>query len=135
MKNWKLILPLMMSGSLIACTSTQTTQEPVEPESPKVEEPVKVEPEVKPDVDPKPEVEPKPEAKPEKKPEPKPKKPVKVTKTPDGMLILGSEEWVYVPEIDQTFKLESIQVRQHHQLVRLTLFRLSVMVKTGLNLR
>lgn len=104
MKNWKLILPLMMSGSLIACTSTQTTQEPVEPESPKVEEPVKVEPEVKPDVDPKPEVEPKPEAKPEKKPEPKPKKPVKVTKTPDGMLILGSEEWVYVPEIDQTFK-------------------------------
>ncbi|ELB2783474.1 ATP-dependent Zn protease, partial [Vibrio alginolyticus] len=51
MKNWKLILPLMMSGSLIACTSTQTTQEPVEPESPKVEEPVKVEPEVKPDVD------------------------------------------------------------------------------------
>ncbi|MBS9863211.1 ATP-dependent zinc protease [Vibrio alginolyticus] len=104
MKNWKLILPLMMSGSLIACTSTQTTQEPVEPESPKVEAPVNVEPEVKPDVDPKPEVEPKPEAKPEKKPEPKPKKPVKVTKTPDGMLILGSEEWVYVPEIDQTFK-------------------------------
>ena len=51
MKNWKLILPLMMSGSLIACTSTQTTQEPVEPESPKVEEPVKVEPEVKPDVE------------------------------------------------------------------------------------
>ncbi|MGU3846500.1 putative ATP-dependent zinc protease, partial [Vibrio diabolicus] len=81
-----------------------TTQEPVEPESPKVEEPVKVEPEVKPEVDPTPEVEPKPEVKPEKKPEPKPTKPAKVTKTPDGMLILGSEEWVYVPEIDQTFK-------------------------------
>mgnify|MGYP001044241113 FL=1 len=61
MKNWKLILPLMMSGSLIACTSTQTTPEPAEPESPKVEEPVKIEPEVKPEVDPTPEVEPKPE--------------------------------------------------------------------------
>ncbi|MEF1299096.1 RimK/LysX family protein, partial [Vibrio parahaemolyticus] len=102
MNNWKLILPLMMSGSLIACTSTQTTTEPVEPETPKVEQPVTVEPEVKPEVEPKPEVKPKPETKPEKKPEPK--KPVKVQKTPDGMLILGSEEWVYVPAIDQTFK-------------------------------
>jgi hypothetical protein len=100
MKNWKLILPLMMSGSLIACTSTQTTTQPVEPETPKVEEPVKVEPEVKPEVMPEPEVQPKPEPKPEKKPE----KPVKVQKTPDGMLILGSEEWVYVPGIDETFK-------------------------------
>ncbi|EJG1886165.1 ATP-dependent zinc protease [Vibrio parahaemolyticus] len=104
MNNWKLILPLMMSGSLIACTSTQTTTEPVEPETPKVEQPVTVEPEVKPEVEPKPEVKPKPETKPEKKPEPKPEKPVKVQKTPDGMLILGSEEWVYVPAIDQTFK-------------------------------
>ncbi|EGQ8179648.1 ATP-dependent zinc protease family protein [Vibrio parahaemolyticus] len=106
MNNWKLILPLMMSGSLIACTSTQTTTEPVEPETPKVEQPVTVEPEVKPEVEPKPEVKPKPETKPEKKPEPEPepKKTVKVQKTPDGMLILGSEEWVYVPAIDQTFK-------------------------------
>lgn len=71
MNNWKLILPLMMSGSLIACTSTQTTTEPVEPETPKVEQPVTVEPEVKPEVEPKPEVKPKPETKPEKKPEPK----------------------------------------------------------------
>lgn len=53
MNNWKLILPLMMSGSLIACTSTQTTTEPVEPETPKVEQPVTVEPEVKPEVEPK----------------------------------------------------------------------------------
>ncbi len=74
MKNWKLILPLMMSGSLIACTSTPTTTEPVEPEKPVVEQPVE-KPEVKPEVEPKPEVkpEPKPETKPEKKPEPKPK--------------------------------------------------------------
>ncbi len=107
MKNWKLILPLMMSGSLIACTSTQTTTQPVEPEMPKVEEPVKVEPEVTPEVKPEPVVPPKPEAKPKEKPKPKPDKPVepvKVQKTPDGMLILGSEEWVYVPAIDETFK-------------------------------
>ncbi len=96
MKNWKLILPLMMSGSLIACTSTQTTTEPVEPETPRVEEPVVLEPEAKPEVDPKPDVQPEPETKPEK--------PVVAKKTPDGMLILGSEEWVYVPAIDDTFK-------------------------------
>ncbi len=58
MKNWKLILPLMMSGGLIACTSTPTTTEPAEPETPVVEQPVE-----KPDV--KPEIEPKPEVKPE----------------------------------------------------------------------
>ncbi|CAE6939811.1 RimK/LysX family protein [Vibrio sp. B1FLJ16] len=96
MKNWKLILPLMMSGSLIACTSTQTTTQPVEPETPKVEEPVKVEPDIKPVVEPVPEVQPEPEVKPEK--------PVVMKKTPDGMLILGSEEWVYVPALDDTFK-------------------------------
>lgn len=93
MKNWKLILPLMMSGSLIACTSTPTTTEPVEPEKPVVEQPVE-KPEVKSEVEPKP----------EKKPEPKPEKPAKVQKTPDGMLILGAEEWVHIPAINQTFK-------------------------------
>ncbi|MGR5109862.1 ATP-dependent zinc protease family protein [Vibrio jasicida] len=93
MKNWKLILPLMMSGGLIACTSTPTTTEPVEPEKPVVEQPIE-KPDVKPEVDPKP----------EKKPDPKPAKPPQAKKTPDGMLILGSEEWVYVPDIDQTFK-------------------------------
>jgi len=93
MKNWKLILPLMMSGGLIACTSTPTTTEPVEPEKPVVEQPVE-KPEVKSEVEPKP----------EKKPEPKPEKPAKVQKTPDGMLILGAEEWVHIPAINQTFK-------------------------------
>ena len=58
MKNWKLILPLMMSGGLIACTSTPTTTEPVEPEKPVVEQPVE-KPEVKPEVEP--EVKPEPE--------------------------------------------------------------------------
>ncbi len=93
MKNWKLILPLMMSGGLIACTSTPTTTEPVEPEKPVVEQPVE-KPEVKSEVEPKP----------EKKPEPKPEKPAKVQKTPDGMLILGAEEWVHIPAINRTFK-------------------------------
>ncbi len=96
MKNWKLILPLMMSGSLIACTSTQTTTKPVEPEAPKVEESVTVAPDAKPDAEPVPEVQPEPEVKPEK--------PVVRKKTPNGMLILGSEEWVYVPALDDTFK-------------------------------
>ncbi|GAK22074.1 hypothetical protein JCM19052_2644 [Vibrio sp. JCM 19052] len=61
---------------------------------------------MKPEVEPKPEVKPeqKPETKPEKKPEPKPEKPAKVQKTPDGMLILGAEEWVHIPAINQTFK-------------------------------
>lgn len=93
MNNWKLILPLMMSGGLIACTSTPTTTEPVEPEKPTVEQSVE-KPEVKPEVEPKP----------EKKPEPQPEKPAKVQKTPDGMLILGAEEWVHIPAINQTFK-------------------------------
>ena len=93
MKSWKLILPLMMSGGLIACTSTPTTTEPVEPEKPVVEQPVE-KPEVKSEVEPKP----------EKKPEPKPEKPAKVQKTPDGMLILGAEEWVHIPAINRTFK-------------------------------
>ncbi|EDP57124.1 hypothetical protein AND4_08496 [Vibrio sp. AND4] len=117
MKNWKLILPLMMSGGLIACTSTPTTTEPVDTEMSVVEKPVvkpESEPEVKPELEaekkpelePKPEVkpEPKPELKPEKKPVPKPAKPVKATKTSDGMLILGAEEWVYIPAIKQTLK-------------------------------
>lgn len=109
MKNWKLILPFMISGSLIACTSTQTTTQPVEPETPDVEEPVPVmvEPEVntQTEVQPEPEPELEPELEPEaKKPEPEPEKPAKVKKTPDGMLILGSEEWVYVPGVDETFK-------------------------------
>ncbi|PFG58165.1 hypothetical protein ATG66_0704 [Vibrio sp. ES.051] len=105
MKNWKLILPLIISGSLIACTSTQTTTEPIEPETPKVEEPVTVEPVVKPKLEPK--LEPKPDAESnrERKPKPvKPVKPIKVQKTSDGLLILGAEEWVYVSEIGHTFK-------------------------------
>ncbi|WP_423840521.1 ATP-dependent zinc protease [Vibrio mytili] len=112
MSNWKLILPLVLSGTLMACTSTQTATETVEPTTPEVKEPVPEKPEVAVDVTPKvepvvkPETkpEPKPKKKSEEKPKPKPEKPAKVQKTPDGMLVLGSEEWVYIPDIDQTFK-------------------------------
>lgn len=42
----------------------------------------------------------KAEAKPKAKPKPKPL----TTKSSDGKLILGSEEWVYIPSLDQNFK-------------------------------
>ncbi len=132
MKNWKLILPLMMSGGLIACTSTPTTTEPAEPETPVVEQPVE-KPDVKPEIEPKPEVKPeqKPETKPEKKPEPKPEKPAKVQKTPDGMLVLGAEEWVYVPAIDRTFKARIDTGATTSSISATEVVRSSVMVKIG----
>ncbi|MCF7506434.1 MULTISPECIES: ATP-dependent zinc protease [Vibrio] len=109
MYNWKAIITLMLSGGLFACSTT--TQVPVEPEQkPQVEQPVvddsskgdvtegeKVtEPTEKPD-----EVKP---TEPEKKPVPVEKPVEKVTKTSDGKLILGEEEWVFVPGLKEAFK-------------------------------
>jgi hypothetical protein len=100
-RAWKAIIPLMLSGGLIACSTTG--QQPSEPEEPQIEQPV---------VDPKP-VEPtKPETKPEPpqpevKPKPGPKPPVvepAAQKTADGKLILGEKEWVYIPGLEQSFK-------------------------------
>ncbi|MDF2154496.1 ATP-dependent zinc protease [Vibrio sp. CAU 1672] len=106
MSSWKRILPLFISGSLIACTSTPETPEPpVEPAEPVAQQPIKVVEEVKPDSEVVSE-QPEPEVKPEQDVQSKPKasKPVKAQKTADGKLILGAEEWVYIPGIDQTFK-------------------------------
>ena len=81
---------------LVGCAQ-QVTREPEPPLEPEVagkvkpEEPVVV-------VEPLPELvipEPRPIPEPEVKPEPKPK-PAPVTKTQDGKLILGSEEWVWL---------------------------------------
>jgi len=99
----KLVLALMLTGGLAACT---TTQAPVEPETPPVEQP---EPEVEqPEVEPKPEPEvtaPEKPVEPEPKPEPKPEpEPEKVQKTADGKLILGQNEWVYFPGLEDSFK-------------------------------
>ncbi|MEZ9337239.1 RimK/LysX family protein [Vibrio splendidus] len=109
MYNWKAIVTLMLSGGLFACSTT--TQVPVEPEQkPQVEQPVvdessktdatggeKVtEPTEKPE-----------EVKPtesEAKPKPEQKPAAKPTKTSDGKLILGEEEWVFVPGLKEAFK-------------------------------
>ncbi|TKF00656.1 ATP-dependent Zn protease [Vibrio kanaloae] len=108
MYNWKAIIVLMLSGGLFACS---TTQVPVEPEQkPQVEQPIvddsseadaaegeKVtEPTEKP-------AEVKP-TEPEIKPVPVEKPVEKVRKTNDGKLILGEEEWVFVPGLKEAFK-------------------------------
>lgn len=85
----------MLSGGLIACTTTGQT--PVEPEQkPQIEEPKVEEPKVE-----------EKEVVKETKPAEKPKQPevvLKAKKTSDGKLILGEKEWVYVPGLEQNFR-------------------------------
>ncbi|KHD25544.1 ATP-dependent Zn protease [Vibrio caribbeanicus] len=94
-KTWKLIIPVMLSGGLMACTTTGQT--PVEPEQkPQIEEPKVEEPKVE-----------EKEVVKETKPADKPKQPeivLKAKKTSDGKLILGEKEWVYVPGLEQNFR-------------------------------
>ncbi|GAL32389.1 hypothetical protein JCM19240_5820 [Vibrio maritimus] len=111
MKPWKAILPLMLSGGLVACSTTPTqTPPPVEPpvvettpEVPEVPETPKtepVEPEVKPEekvTEAKPE-EPVKETKPAEKPKPAP------VKSDDGKLILGEQEYVRLMDMKVTTK-------------------------------
>ncbi|WP_281629235.1 ATP-dependent zinc protease [Vibrio sp. St2] len=98
-KTWKVLIPVMLSGGLMACSTTG--QQPVEPEQkPQIEEPKVEQPEKEVEKETKPE--PKPEVKPEEKPKPKPKP--QPTKTSDGKLILGEQEWVYVPGLEENFK-------------------------------
>lgn len=113
MYNWKAIITLMLSGGLVACSTT--SQVPVEPEQkPQIEQPVvddsskadekdgeaSKEPVTEPEKEPEEVVKP---AEPEKKPIP-PKEPEKMIKTADGKLILGEEEWVYVPGLEESFR-------------------------------
>ncbi|NRF25210.1 ATP-dependent zinc protease [Vibrio coralliilyticus] len=98
-KTWKVLIPVMLSGGLMACSTTG--QQSVEPEQkPQIEEPKVEQPEKEVEKETKPE--PKPEVKPEEKPKPKPKPQPK--KTSDGKLILGEQEWVYVPGLEENFK-------------------------------
>ncbi|KJY83951.1 ATP-dependent Zn protease [Vibrio galatheae] len=108
-KTWKALIPFLLSGGLMACSTTG--EQPAEPEKkPQVEQPKEELPNSEVET-PKEEVEqpakPEPEVAPEPKSEPKPEPPVvkeKLKKTPDGKLLLGSEEWVYVPGLEQSFK-------------------------------
>ena len=111
MYNGKAIVTLMLSGGLFACSTT--TQVPVKPEQkPQLEKPVvndsantdategekvtesteKQKPE---------EVKP---MEPEVKPAAVEKSPEKLLKTDDGKLLLGEEEWVFVPGLKEAFK-------------------------------
>ncbi|MGR5346817.1 putative ATP-dependent zinc protease [Vibrio mediterranei] len=116
MKSWKVILPLMLSGGLVACSTTQT--EPVSP--PQTEQPsqeievanketdkVATEAEKKApvveEVKSEPVVETKPEDKPETKLEEPAAKPASV-KTEEGKLILGEQEYVRLVDMKVTTK-------------------------------
>ncbi len=90
---------------LVGCAQQKSIQEPekqpevgkevpvVEPSIPEV-----ITPEVKPEIKPLPEVKPVPE----KKPKPVPV----VTKTKDGKLILGAQEWVWFDEVQAHVKVK-----------------------------
>ncbi|MFC5079804.1 hypothetical protein VTH8203_02625 [Vibrio thalassae] len=116
MKPWKVILPLMLSGGLVACSTTPT--EPVTP--PQVEQPKQETEAVKPEKeteksateatkkesDPQP-AKPEKETKPAKKPEVKPEKPAvkpAPVKTEEGKLILGEQEYVRLVDMKLTTK-------------------------------
>lgn len=109
MYNWKAIITLMLSGGLVACSTTGPT--PVEPEQkPQIEQPIEKETGVS-VTDPKESVDKETEKKPEldkpKLDQPKEAVPPvveKVKKTADGKLILGEEEWVYIPGLKESFK-------------------------------
>ena len=109
----RLLLSILLCLGLAACSTTGEQTSTMD--KPKIEEPPKTTVDT-PDVDteitkdktdvaqpvtPEP-VQPKPKPEPEVKPEPKPKPPP--VKTAEGKLILGSEEWVYIPGLDQSFK-------------------------------
>ncbi|MDN3616991.1 ATP-dependent zinc protease [Vibrio gallaecicus] len=108
MYNWKVIITLMLSGGLVACTTTN--QVPAEPDQkPQIEQPVdnkvtETESAVKENV--KKTEDKEAEAKPVEEPKKEVKPPVveKLKKTADGKLILGEEEWVFVPGLKETLK-------------------------------
>ncbi|CAM2890316.1 ATP-dependent zinc protease family protein [Vibrio neptunius] len=96
-KTWKFLIPVMLSGGLMACSTTGP--QPAEPDKkPQIEKPKAEQPDKEAEKPRKPE--PKPEVKPEKKPPPKPQP----KKTSDGKLILGEQEWVYIPGLEENFK-------------------------------
>jgi len=112
-QQWKFLIPLMLSGGLMACSTTSNEgdakDQTVQVEEPKqeVSQPERdlskyetITPKVEPIVEPKPEV--RPEQQP--KPDPKPPMVADAKKTADGRLILGEQEWVYITGLKENFR-------------------------------
>ncbi|WP_100753837.1 ATP-dependent zinc protease [Vibrio salilacus] len=113
-KTWKVLVPLMLSGGLVACSTTgQQVTEPKQqadeveqsekieqPQDSQVDTPEIIPPTVKPE---------EPVVKAPKTPTPEVKTTTPVAKKPaqktaDGKLLLGEEEWVYIPGLEQNFR-------------------------------
>ncbi|MDN3611751.1 ATP-dependent zinc protease [Vibrio ostreicida] len=85
-KTWKRLLPVLLCGGLIACTTTDPKPNKPPQKNTKAHNQSK----------------PSPPPKPESIPTEQTTKP-KMKKTPDGKLVLGEQEWVYIPGLDQSF--------------------------------
>lgn len=88
-QQWKILIPLMLSGGIVACASSPSDQAEKE-DATQVEQPTNSQ-------------EANDSAK-DSKPVKKETVVLKAKKTSDGKLILGSQEWVYVPSIKQNFR-------------------------------
>lgn len=85
-QQWKILIPLMLSGGIVACASSPADKEVAT----KVEQPTNSQ-----------------EANDSAKDSNTAKQDtvvLKATKTSDGKLILGSQEWVYVPGVKENFR-------------------------------
>ncbi len=103
-QQWKLLIPLMLSGGLVACSSApkegEVTDQPVQ-----VEQPAQEVSKSEQDTDGKATVDSNTGTTTGAKPQPaKPAEPVQAKKTEDGRLILGEQEWVYVTGLKQNFR-------------------------------
>lgn len=96
-QQWKLLVPLMLSGGLVACATTPTerTADAEKKEQTQVEQPKQEATESAKD---------KAGNKSETQSVKKEVVVLKATKTSDGKLILGEKEWVYVPGLKETFR-------------------------------
>lgn len=106
-KIWKATSLLILSGGLVACTTPSTSEPtspiPVNEELTPAQEATPAETEVPVQQEPPVEVAPEPVPEPEiTPPVTEPSQPA--TMTQDGKLILGEQEWVYIPGLEQSFK-------------------------------
>ncbi|MBW3698078.1 ATP-dependent zinc protease [Vibrio sp. T187] len=94
MNKRKALIALLMSGGLMACSTTAPVTDTEQNTNPDGSTEVAVEKPTEPEAEKpvEPEVDPKPPAVED------------VKKTADGKLILGEEEWVFVPGLKETFK-------------------------------
>jgi hypothetical protein len=126
----RIIAACIAAVLLAGCAQQQVSRGPEPKPKPEVGgeakpvEPIVSEPVIAPVSQPEPAV--KPEIKPEPKPEPKPKPAPVVTKTQDGKLILGAEEWVWLDsakqhvrvKVDSDVKLSTIGVTDVQEFER-----------------